>query len=392
MNNRLKKLQSEIKFQKLDAALISKVANIIYLTNYSGFSNEEREAFLLITPKSQYLFTDGRYSDAVKKLIPDFQLVEISSKNKLNDLLAELIKKHKIQKLGVEENDLKVTEYKTLKKILKNLIDFKFHEHRAVKTSEEINLITKACEIGDKAFDYVIKKIKPEITEKQLMFFLDRFIREQGFEPSFKTIVAFGENSAVPHHQSGERKLKKGDFVLLDFGVKFKNYCSDMTRTLVFAKPSQKQLLIYETVKQAQQKTYEYLNQKIKQQSVISAKAGIRAKPAGVLISSQREGVLSGMTNEIKASDIDKVARDHILKSGFPTIPHSLGHGIGVEVHEHPYLGVNNKEVLKEGMVFSIEPGIYIADFGGVRIEDLYVIEKSGVRQLTTSPKELICI
>lgn len=357
---RLKKLQTEIKLQKLDAVLISKVANIIYLTDYSGFSNEEREAFLLVTPKKQFLFTDGRYSEAVKKLIPDFELIEISSKSKFSDLLLGITNKLKISKLGVEENDLKVNEFKLIKKTVKQTKDFKFHTHRSIKTPEEIKLIESACKIGDKAFEFIQSKITAGITEKQLMFQLDNFIREQGFEPSFKTIVAFNENSAVPHHQTGDRKLKSGDFVLLDFGVKFKNYCSDMTRTLIFGKPSEKQKKIHKTVKQAQQKAFEYLKTNFKK--------------------------------GVKGSDLDKIARDYILEQNFPSIPHSLGHGIGIEVHEHPFLGPNSKEVLKEGMVFSIEPGIYLPELGGVRIEDLYVIEKNSVKQLTTSPKDMISL
>ena len=360
MNTRLKLLQSEIKSQKLDAVLITNIPNIIYLTNYSGFSETEREAFLLVTPQAQTIFTDGRYSQAVKKLIPDFKLLEISSKNKFKDLLSEILKKQKVQKLGVEESNLKVAEYKQIKKVHKSLVNFNFHHHRAIKTEEEIKLIKKSCEIGDKTFDYIQTKIKSGMSEKQLMFFLESFIREQGFEPSFKTIVAFGENSAVPHHQTGDRKLKSGDLVLLDFGVRFKNYCSDMTRTLIFGTPSEKQFLIHETVKEAQQKAFEYLKQNFKK--------------------------------EVKASELDKIARDYIVESGFPSIPHSLGHGIGIEVHEPPYLGINSKNILKEGMVFSIEPGIYLPELGGVRIEDLYVIEKNGVKQLTASHKALIAI
>lgn len=360
IDDRIKSLQNEIKVQNFDAILISKVANIIYLTNYSGFSNEEREAFLLITPKQQFIFTDGRYSEAVKKLIPGFKLNEISSKNKFNDLLKSLCQKLEINKLGIEEIDLKVSEWKTIKKAVKDLRDFKFHHHRSIKTKEEIKLIEKACQIGDKAFDFIKTKIKAGITEKELMFLLENQIRLQGFEPSFKTIVAFAENSAVPHHQTGDQKLKTGDFVLLDFGVKFKNYCSDMTRTLVFGKPSEKQIKIHKVVKDSQQKAFEYLKQNFKK--------------------------------GVKAADLDAIARNHILESGFPTIPHSLGHGIGVEVHEPPYLGPNSKDVLKEGMVFSIEPGIYLPELGGVRIEDLYVIEKNNVRELTSSPKNLIDI
>lgn len=131
-----------------------------------------------------------------------------------------------------------------------------------------------------------------------------------------------------------------------------------MTRTLVFGKPSEKQKKIHEVVKIAQQKALEYLKENFKK--------------------------------EVKAADLDKIARDYILKQNFSSIPHSLGHGIGIEVHEHPYLGMNSKETLKEGMVFSIEPGIYISGFGGVRIEDLFVIEKNKIRQLTTSEKALI--
>jgi Xaa-Pro aminopeptidase len=356
LDERLKKLQQEVKLQKFDAVLISKVANIIYLTDYSGFSNEEREAFLLITPKKQYIFTDGRYTEAVKKLIPNFELIEISARNKLKDVLGDLVNKLKIQKLGIEENDLKVNEFRLLKKAAKNPKDFKFHEHRSIKTQEEIKLIEKACNIGDGAYKFILTKIKQGISEKELGYLLDNFIRDTGFEPSFKTIVAFGENSAVPHHLTGDRRLKQGDFVLLDFGVKFKNYCSDMTRTLIFGKPSEKQKKIHQTVKEAQQKAFEYLT--------------------------------ANFQKGIKASDLDKIARDYILDAGFESIPHSLGHGIGIEVHEHPFLGMNSKEILKEGMVFSIEPGIYIPGFGGVRIEDLFAIEKNGVRQLTKSSKE----
>jgi len=362
--DRLQKLQNEIASQNLDAALISNPPNIIYLTNYSGFSSEEREAFLLITPKQQYILTDGRYSQAVKKLIPNFELIEISGKSKFKDLLKILVAKLKIYKLGIEEEDLKVDEYRLVKKVIKNLQDFKFHQHRRVKTPEEIKLIEKACQIGDKAFELILTKIKKDISEKELMFHLENFIREQGFEPSFKTIVAFAENSAVPHHQTGDKKLKSGDFVLLDFGVKFKNYCSDMTRTRVFGKPSQKQKRIHEVVLDSQKKAITFLQNHLPGRPTPGVGVGVLAK------------------------DVDKAARDYILGQGFPSIPHSLGHGIGIEVHEHPYLSMNSKEILEEGMVFSIEPGIYLPELGGVRIEDLFVIEKGGVRQLTKSNKE----
>lgn len=359
-SRRLKKLQSEIEKQRLDAVLISKVANIIYLTDYSGFSTEEREAFLLITPKSQFILTDGRYSGAVKKTIPDFELLEISSKRKLADLLSSKIADFNIKSLGIEEDDLRISEFKLISKVAKNLKNFVFHEQRSIKTPEEIRLIGKAGLIGDRAYKFILGKIKAGISEKELKFELETFIREEGFEPSFKTIIAFGGNSAVPHHQTGGAKLSKGDFVLIDFGVKFKNYCSDMTRTVVFGKPSETQKQIYKTVFEAQTEAVEFIR--------------------------NNEGKV------MRTADIDNVARGLILNKNYPSIPHSLGHGIGIEVHEHPYLSPNSKETLKEGMVFSVEPGIYIDNFGGVRIEDLYVYEKNGLRSLTNSPKELLIV
>ncbi|MBI2593611.1 aminopeptidase P family protein [Candidatus Daviesbacteria bacterium] len=361
---RLKKLQHEIESQGFDAVLISDVANISYLTDYSGFSIEEREAFLLITPSNQVIFTDARYSEAVRNLIFSFELIEISSKNKFPDLLSKLVRKLRIKRLGIEENDLKIAEYKQIKKAVKKLKDFKFHSHRAIKTPEEIKLIENACKIGDEAFKNILTKIKAGISEIQLAYLLENFIRKRGFEPSFKTITAFGANCAIPHHQTGDTKIKKGNFVLLDFGVRFKNYCSDMTRTLVFGKASDKQKRMHKTVLDAQSKAVEFVK---------TPTPGVGVLGVGVL-----------------AKDVDKKARKWIIKKGYPSIPHSLGHGIGVEVHEHPYLSVNSKDILKDGMVFSIEPGIYLSNFGGVRIEDLFVIEKKGIRQLTTSPRELI--
>lgn len=365
LDTRLQRLKQEIKSQGFDGVLISNVSNIVYLTDYSGFSLEEREAYLLITPKVQFIFTDGRYSEAARNLISGFELVEISSKNKFTELLKKLISNLNISELGIEENDLRFSEYKQIRKVIKSLKDFKFHGHRAIKTAQEVSLIENACKVGDEAFKFILTKIKANISEKELGYLLENFIREKGFEPSFKTIVAFGVNCAIPHHQTGEAKLKKGDFVLLDFGVKFKNYCSDMTRTLVFGKASKKQKNIHEVVKQAQQKAFEYLQ--------------------------KNHG------KKIKCADVDKTAREWIIKNKYPSIPHSLGHGIGIEVHEHPFLSPNSKEILEGGMVFSIEPGIYlpagrqgINGFGGVRIEDLFVIEKNGPRKLTTSQNNLI--
>jgi len=357
MNAPLVKLQKEIIKKDLDAVLISSVSNIIYLTGYSGFSKEEREAFLFITKNQQYILTDARYTEDIKKLIPDFTLIEISSKLPAIEALKKLGAKYKIKKLGIEENDLKANEYKTLKKCFEEMINFSgVRNLRVIKSENEISKIEKACQLGDKAFDFILEKIKLGVLEKEIANEIEFFIKKNGGDISFSPIVAFGKNSAVPHHVPTDLKLAQNSIVLLDFGVKLNNYCSDMTRTVIFGKPSFEQKKIYETALKSQQKSIDLL--------------GINRN----------------------ASEIDKVARDYIISKGYPTIPHSLGHGIGIDVHELLHISPNSKDILKDGMVFSIEPGIYLPNFGGVRIEDLVVLEKKGIRLLTHSPKTIIAL
>ncbi len=360
--NHFKKLLGE---EKVDGILISSVFNITHLTSYANFSSEEREAYLLITEKSRYIFTDGRYAEAVKKQIPDFELILSKGENTFLKNLEALIKKHNIKSLGVDENDLRVSEHKKIKTISKSLKHIDLGEIRSIKASGEIKLIETACKLGDEVFTYIIRNVlKKGITEKEVASEIEMFLKKRGSEISFKPIVAFGANSSVPHHESGNKKLEKG-FVLLDLGAKFENYCSDMTRTVFWGKADKKQKKIYKIVKEAQEKAVSEINSKI-------------------LRSTQNDN------KKILANEADKAAREYIIKEGFETIPHSLGHGIGLEVHEHPFLSPKSKDILKEGMVFSIEPGIYIPDFGGVRIEDLFVFEKTGLRRLTKSDNSLI--
>lgn len=364
-NTRLKKVKEKLEKEKLDAVLISSVPNITYLTGYSNFFKEERDGFVLITKDKNYILTHSIYSKSLENKIPGFEVIEISRRDPPEKIIKDILKNG--DSLGIEEHNLTAYEYRKLMKVFKNLKNYDLKIKRSIKDALEIELITKACQIGDKAFKKVLKKIKLGMSEKQLVWELENLIKKQGYDISFRTIVAFGKNAAYPHHLSGQTKLgpksnlgREGQFILLDFGVIFENYCSDMTRTVFFGKPDSRQKKMYETVLVAQEKAVEYINSHVK---------------AG---------------KDIKVSEVDKVARRHIFSKGFPSIPHSLGHGIGLEVHEHPHLSPKSREILQEGMVFSIEPGIYIPDFGGVRIEDLYVYEKSEIRQLTTSPKNLI--
>lgn len=375
------KLRQDLTKRGFDAILFSSIPNIIYLTNYSGFSKEEREVYLFVTKNQQYILTDGRYTQAAKTLISDFKLIEISPKNSAEKILKKLKDKHKIKKLGIEENDLKVNEYKNLKKHHKNTCHYgDICTLRSVKDKDEISKIENACKIADKTFAYILKKIKTGVSEKEIAQEIEFFIKRQGADISFSPIVAYGINSALPHHQPGNKRLTINDkIVLLDFGAKLDNYCSDMTRTVFFGKPTNEQKNMYQTVFEAQRKAIEYIANHHNDTHHRENKKTAR---------------------NLKAKDVDKIARDYIISKGYPAIPHSLGHGVGLEIHESPRLSSSSKDILKEGMVFSIEPGIYlpaeasakvgISNFGGIRIEDLVVLEKSGPRLLTYSKKGLI--
>lgn len=334
---RVQKVKDELKKAKLDAVFISSPISITYLTGQSGFV-DARDAYVLITQNKNYILTHSIYSKVTK--VKGFEIIEISRNLPPQKAILKILGKN--ARLGIEENNLTVSEYKNLKSF--NTKNFEINQHRAIKSSEEIALIEKACRIGDKAYGYIRKHIKEGITEKEIAFKLEYFIKNLGADLAFPTICAFGVNSFAPHHQTGNKKLEKGRFVLIDFGVKWQGYCSDMTRTTVFGEASKEQKKIYDTVLEAQQKAI----------NVVSN----------------------------RACDFDKAARDYIKSQGYPDIPHSVGHGIGLAVHEHPYISKKSKEKLENGMVFSIEPGIYLPA-GGVRIEDLFVLENNKLRKLT---------
>lgn len=362
MEDRINKLRKYISKEGIDAILISSVANIEYLTNFFNFSKEERDAYLLITKEENYLVTSILYTEAFKSKKWDFTLAEISAKSRTKEILEKIRNKHRINKLAIEEDDLKVREYKNLKKIFNKLVNFDLPDFRTNKSEKEINLITKACQIGDKIFGQICKEIRVGTSEKEVALKIKKLALEYGADDvSFVTIAAFNKNSAIPHHQSGDEKLAKeeGQIVLMDFGVRVGGYCSDMTRTVFLGKPSVEKKKIYETVLISQQKAVDYLKNCL-QKNVMP-----------------------------RASEIFKVASEYTKAAGFGDISHGLGHGIGLEVHEHPHISPGIDYNLAEGMVFSIEPGIYLPKIGGVRVEDLYYIKNGKLIQLTKSPSHL---
>ena len=225
-----------------------------------------------------------------------------------------------------------------------------------IKTEEELTYLARAEEIGDKAFEKLLKVVKPGMTELEVAAELEYLMKKEGAEDlSFNTIIASGLNSSMPHAIPGYKKLEVGDFVTCDFGCKYKGYCSDMTRTFVLGKASEKQKEIYNVVLKAQL-------------------AGLAAVKAGV-----------------SGSSVDKVSRDIIAEAGYGEyFGHGLGHSVGLFIHESPRLSPSDDTILQAGMIETVEPGIYVPGFGGVRIEDMVVVTEDGCRNLAHSPKELI--
>src|SRR5680860_625614 len=234
---------------------------------------------------------------------------------------------------------------------------------RLARRKDKIYSIKKACRIGDKCFNFILPFLEEDVTEIEIVKLINVFLKKKSEGIAFKTIVAFGENSAEIHHQNPtNRKLKKGDFIMLDFGARINGYPSDMTRTLFFKKATNKQVDLYKTVLEAQKKAIDLLESFAKKQ------------------------------RSIKAFDVDRIAREFIVSKKFEPMPHSLGHGIGKKVHSGLRLSPKSKTYLKPGMIFSIEPAIYIKGFGGVRIEDLILLTETKIKILTNSPKNIIIL
>ena len=358
MDAHVSKLRSIMAKQNIDAVLISSIANITYVTGYDGFSPVEREAYLLATKNKAFLIVSALHFEEAKKIAKNVEVLERNIKRPLKNILEDLIKKYQIKKCGIESESFTVSEYNFLFPLFVKIQPADLTSLRIIKTTNEINLIRKACELGDKAYSYILKNMKIGMTEKEVGLELEWFIRKTGSDISFPPIVAFEENAAVPHHNVSNRRLKNNNLILLDFGTKVDNYCSDMTRVFFLGKATKEQKIVYKTVVDAQKKATNYINDKLaKNEKAICTK-------------------------------IDAKARDYIVDLGYPPFNHS-SHGIGLEVHENPHIS-SSKKPLENGTVFSIEPGIYLPNKFGVRIEDLFALANNKLIRLTRSPKNLI--
>lgn len=337
------------KFPELQGAVISNPADIYYLT---GFYCVDA---LVLFSKETVLITDSRYTVASKEAN-----CKVNIENGgyyVEGIIAEA-KKQGITNLGIEEDFLTASDYVKLTEAGFKLTETKgyFTSVRCSKTEDEIEKIKNAQKITDKAFSEILNFIKPGVTEKEVRAKLEYLMFTFGADGiAFDTIIASGANGAKPHAVPSDKKIEKGEFVTLDFGARLGNYDSDMTRTIAVGEISKEMENIYNTV-------------------LASHEAGRDALKAGI----------SGF-------DADKAARDVIENAGYGQyFSHSLGHGVGIEIHESPRLSQKSTDILKVGDIVTVEPGIYIEGFCGVRIENMYVINRNGYENLTASDKKLI--
>jgi len=359
MNLRVKSLRNSLNELNIDALLVTGKLNRNYLSGFTG-----TDCVLWVGQKKAVFVTDFRYTRQAQKQVQDMKILETPpGKGHLQSAIDSIIDSG-IQRLGFESHLLSHYHYELIKKWLKgkgiklvSVIDV-VEKVRMVKSSTEINLIKKANQISMAAFESAHSQIRPGIREIEIAKIYEEEASKRGGEGlAFDTIVASGWRAGLPHGVASSKKIKSGDLVVFDFGVKYKGYHSDCTRTLMVGKPSPKQIEIYQIVKEAQA------------QALKKVRAGVSTK------------------------QLDQVARDIISQAGYGKyFGHSLGHGVGLDIHEGPRLAQSQEMLLQPGMVVTVEPGIYLDKIGGVRIEDLVVVTETGHRVLTSYTKEMVCL
>lgn len=352
---RIEKLHTMMMDLGLDGVLLTKRESQFYFSCFDGTF-----AYLVITPQKNILITDSRYTQQATETAIGFEIVEIK-KTATEEL------KNTLQALG-----LKRVGFESCALTYQQAMDFQKHfiaiewvamgraidTMRAIKDEEELAILKKAAIIADNAFEHVLKMIRPGVRENELAAELEYHMKKSGAQkPSFDTIVASGVRSALPHGVATLKKIEQGEGIVIDFGAMYENYCSDMTRTVFLGQPSEEHKKIYQIVKDAQEYAVENL--------------------------------AKGLTSKA----VDAFARDAIQKQGYGKFfGHGLGHGVGLEIHEEPSLSFKSDSILEAGMVVTIEPGVYLPNMGGVRIEDMVIVGEKMNEVLTRTSKELIIL
>lgn len=359
---RLIRLQQQLESTHLHALFVTSQTNIFYLSGIPPFE-AEKELSALITATDCYIFVRRTFKVIAEKHIAQGSLIEITQPQTIPDSIRHLMGNKPVA-IGFDQEDMPVSTYMFLAKISPTIKWKTAHgmieRMRATKDEYELHCIRKAAEITDAAFTYILTKISADKTELEIALDLESYIRSQGHGLAFPPIVASGLNSISPHSEPTMKKCEKNDIVLLDFGAKYRGYCSDMTRMVVLGKPDNIVKQQYQTVLNANARAIEYISDR-------------KHMP------------------DIDTFEIDKVARSYIESEKFPTIPHSVGHCLGLDIHESPRISNHQHSKLVPGMVFTIEPGIYNEVGGGIRIEDLVLWnDDHSIEVLSKTPKTFV--
>lgn len=357
MNQSLVNLMSKLP-EGMDAAIITSDENRRYFTGMKSSAGT-----LILTRKTAYFIIDFRYIEKAKTVITDFDV--ILQENDIHKQIDEIFSKNNVKTVALESDCVTISQYK---KYCDKLSSYEFSNScelsdtianlRSIKSPQEIEYITKAQEITDKAFLHIINYIKPGMTELEVQIELEYTMKKYGASNiAFDSIIVSGVNSSLPHGVPSNKKIEQGDFITMDFGAAYNGYCSDMTRTVAMGKISDEQQKVYDTVLQAQLMAIDAIG----------------------------EGK--------KYSDIDKVARDFIYSQGYEgCFGHGLGHSLGLNIHEEPRFSPSCHEILTPNTIMTVEPGVYLGGKFGVRIEDMVVINENGATIITKSEKKLITL
>ena len=357
IKDRLKIFRENVfeKNKAIEGFLVSNYTNLTYLSGFDG------EGLALITKKDNILITDARYTEQAQKESPDFKIIteKLKQKNARIEALNKIIKKKNLKKIAFESSHLSYNDFKKYSDSFESVEFVPFEniieQMRMIKGKEEIIKIKKASQIATEALKEVLEMIKPGIRELDIANELSYTMRKKGaHKEAFDIIVVSGERSSLIHGKPSEKKFAEGELIIIDMGANYQNYNSDITRTIVLGKENEKQKEMFSIILEAQEKALEFL------------------KPG------------------LKCSEVDFVARDLIEEKGYGKyFGHELGHGVGLDIHELPRVSFSDETVLLPGMVITIEPGIYLPETGGVRIEDSVLITEEGYETLTWFPKIL---
>jgi Xaa-Pro aminopeptidase len=351
----LQRLRNEMEKHGLNAMLVSDMASVNWLTGFTGTYGRA-----LVTQSESVFITDSRYTLQAGEEVKNMPTAWFQTPVNGDDFLLEQIRRFGVTKLGFEGGVTTHTQWKQwTEKLGVELIPAPdmFGDLRMVKTPEEIDKIRQACHVSDAAFTHIIRQIRPGVTENDLTMELEFHMRRQGAEVAFPSIVVSGERSARPHGKPSDKKLENGDFVTMDFGARVKNYNSDMTRTVVVGEATPRHKEVYEMVLEAQV------------EALHAIKPGVPVR------------------------DVDKLTRDILATRDLAKyFGHGLGHGLGALVHDSGRMSATSENVFAVNQVWTVEPGVYIPGFGGVRIEDDVVVTETGVEILNHSTKELLVL